>query len=179
MGAGASLDSHAYGRRREPPEKGRHHARRLAGGPGADLRAPQTPVAGLRAAAGEPSGRVRAAGVAQVGHRSRDRPAPPGVAAATRARNGRGDAGAGRHRIWPVADPRRCGAAGHHGHAAHRAGVRAAAAGELLRFDQERHPHFADHVRRRGHPQSRRNGTGTTDRGCAYGRGRAGGTVRA
>ena len=83
------------------------------------------------------------------------------------------EAGAGRRRgdarrrgdvVRQLADPRRRRAARDHRHAQGGRGARHAPADPLFRFDEDRHPHLADHDRRRGHPEPRRHRPGAADR---------------
>src|SRR5436190_11855736 len=145
-----SADSH--GRRPDPISQEDHHARCLAGGAGAHLRAPRPPGGGTRADARQPPRRPGPALVLQVGDRPGDQPASPRAAVATGARGRRGHPRPGHYWIWSVADSGRGRAARHHRYAPHRAGLRPPPADQLLRLDQERDPDLAYHDRRRGHP---------------------------
>ena len=69
--------------------------------------------------------------------------------ACRRCGNGR----AGGDRVCAVAGARRRGPAVDHRHAPGGAAPRRAAAGALLRFDEDRRPHLAHHERRRRHPE--------------------------
>src|SRR5256884_3682398 len=66
-----------HGRRPDPTPQKDHHARCLAGGAGAHLRAPRPPGGGTRADARQPARRPGPALVLQVGDRPGDQPAPP------------------------------------------------------------------------------------------------------
>src|SRR5207249_1912061 len=94
---------YSHGRPSDAPTQEDHHARCLAGGAGAHLRAPRPSGGGTRADARQPPGRPGPALVLEVGDRPGDQPAPPRAAAAARPRGRRRHPGAGHHRLRPVA----------------------------------------------------------------------------
>ncbi len=113
---------------------------------------------------GQPAGRPGAALDVEVPDGRRRRPAELGPAAEAGDGRRRGDDRRRGDVVRQLPDSRRGRAARHHRHAQGGRGARDAPADPLFRFDEDRHPHLADHDRRRGHQEPRRHRPGAADR---------------
>ena len=131
--------------------------RRLARGAAAGLGPPPPADDRPAAHAGQPHVAAGPAVRPQMDRGRSARQGPVRPAGADCAGRGRGHRGHRDHGVRAVADPWRGGAACHHRHAQAGAGAHHAPAGALLRLHQDRRARVADHVGRRGHPQSRRH----------------------
>ena len=146
---------------------------RVGRSPRPRLQAPETARARPRADVDQPHGGPRRALLHQVSDGRRDRGEPVGPAAEARAGGRRGVDHRCSLLVRELPGARSGRPARHHRNAEGHRGARDAPADPLLRLDENRRPHLADHDRRRRHPESGRHrhraadGVDRVGRACA------------
>ena len=154
-------------RRAIEKEKDRPRSR-LGRGAGAAARASRLADDRHGAHAHQSALRTRAAVDLEVSDRRRHRQTTRAAPDAPRRRGGWCDYCPSGHRLRALTGREHCGAARDYGDAEARPGARTASSRLLLRLDEDRGPHLADHERRGRRPQHCRDGVDSAHRKLAH-----------